>query len=219
MKYFNSKFFEFFNELSKNNSKAWFDENRKTYEKEVKKPFSKLVEDMIQKIQKHEDIDIKPSEAIMRINNDIRFSKDKTLYKTSVSANISKFGKKDKSYPGFYFQLSNDNISVYGGVYVLSTSQLKSERNHISNNLKDFQSIYSDARFIKYYKDIKGEKHKRIPKEFQSTFEKEPLIANKQFYYVAELDRELITSDSLAKKLMEYYKVGIDLNRFLQEGM
>lgn len=219
MKYFNSKFHKFLNELSENNSKDWFDDNRKLYKKEVKKPFSKLVEDMIQKIQKHEEINIKPSEAIMRINNDIRFSKDKTLYKTSVSANISKFGKKDKSYPGFYFQLSNDTISVYGGAYVLSTSQLESVRKHISNNLKDFRSIYSNIEFMRCYKDIKGEKHKRIPKEFQSTYEKEPLIVNKQFYYATELDPELITSDDLDEKLMEYYIAGIELNRFLKTGL
>lgn len=220
MKYFNSNFIKFFSELSKNNSKDWFDKNRKTYQKEVKEPFKDLIEEMISQIQKYEpEVKINPSQAIMRINRDIRFSKDKTPYNAHVAANISKFGKKDKSYPGFYIQLSEKNILVYGGAYVLSTDQLERVRNRISKNLKEFKSIYSDKEFVKYYQEIEGEKHKRLAEEFKILLEKEPLIANKQFFYSGELDAKLITSERLADELMKYYKAGSALNRFLQTAL
>lgn len=79
MKYFNPTFLNFFKELSKNNTTKWFNENRKIYENEVKKPFADFVEEMITRIQKYEpEVQIKPSEAISRVNKDILFSKDKT---------------------------------------------------------------------------------------------------------------------------------------------
>jgi uncharacterized protein (TIGR02453 family) len=105
MSYFNPAFIKFFKDLSQHNTTEWFNEHRKVYEKEVKKPFAEFVDEMIKRINKYEpEINIKASDAIMRINKDIRFSKDKTPYNTYVAANISAYGKKDKSYPGFYFQ-------------------------------------------------------------------------------------------------------------------
>lgn len=217
MRYFNPSLLKFFNELSKNNSTAWFNENRKTYEKEVKKPFADFVEGMIKRIQKvDKDVQIKPADAIMRINKDIRFSKDKTPYNTHVAANISAYGKKDKSYPGFYFQLAPEEIKIYGGAYMVENDTLQHIRNHIANNLKSFSAVYNDKAFTEKFGKIEGEKNKRIPAEFQAASEKEPLIANKQFYYSASLKPGLITAEDLPEKLMEYYLAGKKVNDFLK---
>lgn len=220
MAHFNQEFIKFFIELSQNNHKKWFDENRKTYEKEVKKPFSEFVGKMILNINEHEPgVQIRPSDAIMRINRDIRFSKDKTLYNTHVSAIISATGKKDKSYPGLYFRLSPEGIDVYGGAYMLDTATLKRVREFIANHLKNFSTTYNDKEFQTKYGQIEGEKHKRIPTEFKDIAEKEPLILNKQFYYSAHLESELITSDKLDKTLMEYYIAGKKVNEFLKKAI
>ena len=217
MSHFNPAFVKFFKELSKNNKTEWFNENRKTYEKEVKEPFSIFVEEMIQRIRKYEpEINIKPSDAIMRINKDIRFSKDKTPYNTHVSANISIYGKKDKSYPGFYFQFSHDKIMIFGGAYMIETPTLQKLRNYISENLKDFAAAYNNKNFKEKYGTIQGEKHKRVPEEFQSVAVKEPLIVNKQFYYMAELESDILIKNELPDKLMEYYLAGKKLNDFLK---
>ncbi len=219
MSYINPGFLNFFKELSKNNSSAWFNENRKTYEKEVKKPFAELVEEMIRRIQKHEpDVQIKASDAIMRINKDIRFSKDKTPYNTHMAANISAFGKKDKSYPGFYFQLSPEGIMIYGGAYAVENPTLLNIRNHIAGNLKDFAQAYSDKSFVEKFGKIQGEQNKRIPPEFQAAVDKEPLVANKQFYYAANLKPDVIASDALPDKLMEFYLAGKKVNDFLKQA-
>lgn len=206
MSHFSPAFLTFFKELTKNNSTTWFNENRKTYEKEVKKPFSNFVEEMIRRIQKHEpEVQIKAADAIMRINKDIRFSKDKTPYNTHVAANISVYGKKDKAYPGFYFQLSPEGISIYGGAYMVENPTLLNIRNYIAANLPAFSTAYSDKLFVEKYGQLQGEQNKRIPPEFVAVAEKEPLIANKQFYFSATLKPELITSAELADVLMEYY--------------
>lgn len=220
MGYFNTSFLKFFKELSKNNTKEWFDENRRIYEKEVKKPFSDLVEEMIGRIQKYEpEIQIKPSDAIMRINRDIRFSKDKTPYKTYVGANISVYGKKDKSYPGFAFQLSPEGVVIYGGIYMLGKTGLQNIRNYIAHNLNGFSAAYNDRSFKEKYGGILGEQNKRIPVEFRAVSEKETRIANKQFYCSASLKPGIITSHELPGKLMEYYRAGQKVNDFLKSGL
>jgi uncharacterized protein (TIGR02453 family) len=220
MSYFSPNFLQFFSELSKNNSTEWFNENRKTYKKEVKKPFEKFVQELIDQIQKHEpEVQIKPSDAIMRINKDIRFSKDKTPYNTHVSANISKFGKKDKSYPGFYVQLSAEGISIFGGAYMVENSQLANIRNYLTENLEDFKKVYSDKEFKAKFGTIQGEQNKRIPAELQEIAAKEPLIFNKQFFYSATLSPDLITSENLVETLMEYFQAGKKVNDFLKQAM
>ena len=87
MIYLEKEYLNFFNELSENNNKLWFDENRKRYEKFVKKPFENLITDLIAELS---NIDLKitmqAKDAMFRINRDIRFSNDKTPYKTQMSA-------------------------------------------------------------------------------------------------------------------------------------
>lgn len=217
--HFSPAFIQFFKDLSKNNSSEWFNENRKTYEKEIKKPFAEFVDMMIMRIQKLDpEVKIKASDAIMRINKDIRFSKDKTPYNEHVAANISKFGKKDKSYPGFYFQLSAKTVTIVGGVYNVENDQLQKIRKHISNNLTEFKKLYSDKTFKEKFETIQGEQNKRIPPEFQDAAEKENLIANKQFFYTAELKPSLITTEELPEVLMDYFKAGKKVNDFLKEA-
>ncbi|MDH4471827.1 MAG: DUF2461 domain-containing protein [Fluviicola sp.] len=217
MSHFNSSFLTFFRELATNNNSEWFNQNRKTYEKEVKKPFSDFVEEMIRRIQEQEpDLQLKPSDAIARINKDIRFSKDKTPYNTHVSANISVYGKKDKSYPGFFFRLSPENIEIYGGVYAAENHVIQAIRTFILANISDFKKAYGDPLFIEKYGAIQGEKSKRIPPEFKEAVLQEPLIGNKQFYFSATLPATLISSPQLADQLMEYYMAAKKVSNFLR---
>lgn len=220
MAYFSKAFLAFFKDLSQNNTTAWFDQNRKTYEKEVKEPFKNFVGEMITRIQKHQsDIKIAPADAIFRINKDIRFSKDKTPYNTHVSANISSQGRKSKEEPGFYFQFSHDKIMIYGGAYLVEPDALKKIRSTIAANPKAFAAAYNDKDFKEKFGSIQGEKNKKIPDEFKAAAEKEPLIANKQFFFGAELKAKHLTENDLADTLMEYYKAGKKMNDYLRKAM
>ena len=105
MKYFTSDFVEFFKDLAKNNQKEWFHENKKRYEASIKNPFTLFLKDLIAEIQKFDsELHIEPKDCILRINRDVRFSKDKTPYNLHYTAFISKGGKKDKSIPGFFLR-------------------------------------------------------------------------------------------------------------------
>jgi uncharacterized protein (TIGR02453 family) len=220
MSHFSNLFLQFFLDLAANNNTAWFNTNRKTYEKEVKKPFEEFAGLMINRIQEFEpEITIKPSDAIMRINNDIRFSKDKTPYKLHVCANISTYGKRNLGYPGFYFQLSPENITIYGGVYMVDNPALLKIRQYIAGNLKALSQAYEDSAFKAKFGTIQGEQNKRLAPEFQSILQTEPLVANKQFYFGAVLSPEFITDPKLSDILMEYYHAGRPVNQFFQQAM
>ena len=220
MSYFTQDFIQFFKDLAANNNKEWFDLNRKRYEKEVKVPFNNFIGDLITRISKDDpSISIQPKDAIFRINRDIRFSNDKTPYKTMVSAIITKGGKKDKTSPGLYIELTPEHVRVYGGVYMADKDQLYDIRAHIAENMDAFQKALNDKEFKSKYGEIRGEKNKVIPSELKDSAEKEPLIYNKQFYYFGEMKPDVILKDDLIEKVFEYYMAAKGIREFLSKAI
>jgi uncharacterized protein (TIGR02453 family) len=220
MGHFIPDFISFFKDLSHNNNKTWFDENRPRYRQSVKEPFYKFVEEMIVRIHRdNPDVLIRPSEAIFRINRDIRFSKDKTPYKTHMSALISPAGRKARDVPGFYFQLGGEGIRVYSGVHQTPKESLYKIRSYIGNHLKSFEKIINDENFKSHFIEILGEKNKRLPAEFQDTYKIQPLIANKDFYVFADLNKDYILDDDFAEILMNYYYTAKPLIIFLSKAL
>ena len=220
MNYFTPDFLEFFKELAANNHKDWFDINRKRYANEVKEPFKKLVGDLINEIKsKHEpELLIEPKDAIFRINRDIRFAKDKTPYKTNLSALLSPRGRKNHAYSSFYFELGPERIAIFGGCYGPSSQELASMRQHLLSNYSRFDKLRKDKSFISHFpKGIEGEKQKRVPKEFKEWVEKDDVFLNKQFYYGAELDADIIPTGKLFQTLMKYYALAHPMMNFLRE--
>jgi len=220
MAYFTQGFFDFFQELSENNHRDWFHANKSRYEQHVKKPFYTLVGELIDRI--HQDdpqVMIEPKHAVFRINRDIRFSKDKTPYKTNVSAFISPQGRKDHTHPGFYFDLNHQRIYLGGGAYSVDKEQLLQIRTAIASEPDRFKQLLEEEEFQQKYGTVKGEQHKRLPAEFKEAAEKQPLLFNKQFYYMAELDRELLLTDELPDHMMSYYYAAKPIKDFLLEAM
>ena len=92
-KYFTPEFFAFFGELAKNNNKEWFTKNKERYEKAVQEPSLRFIRDAgqrLQKISSYVVADAKPfGGSLSRIYRDIRFSPDKSPYKTEVGIHFS----------------------------------------------------------------------------------------------------------------------------------
>ena len=220
MAYFTNDFLEFFKELAGNNNKDWFDVNRKRYEKEIKDPFKKLVLDLIEAVDKVEgDIKIDPKHAIFRINRDVRFSKDKTPYKTNVSAVISKGGKKDHKNPGVYIELSPEHFRIYGGIYQLEKDDLLAVREYISENKMAFNKAITNKEFKNKYGEIHGEKNKILPKHLKEFGEDIPLIYNKNWYYYATLDPKTILKDDLIEIILDHHKSAKQVNSFFKKAL
>jgi uncharacterized protein (TIGR02453 family) len=220
MSYFTSEFLKFFRALKKNNNKAWFDANKECYETEVKKPFAAFVEEMLARIRTEDSkLTISAKEVIFRLNRDIRFSKDKTPYKTHMAANISAGGRKNHEEPGFYLQFGPDQMMIGGGAYMLETENLYKVRKAIIKNLEEFEALVKDKNFKQTYGTLQGEQNKVLPSEFKEYATQQPLVANKQFYYMAELEAETILKKNLPDLLMPYYHAGKAINAFLKHAM
>jgi len=220
MSHFTKEYLKFFRELEKNNHREWFHANKKRYEEHVKNPFKKFVELIIDKVQAVDPtVVIAPKDAIFRINRDIRFSKDKTPYKTNLSAAISAGGRKDHSKPGIYFEMGNKIFGIYSGVYMPDKNQLQKIRDGIAAEPKAFAKILKTKKFKDVWGEIHGEKNKRIPKEFAEAAEEQPLIFNKQFYVMAQFDADKILDPKLDKIIMDHYRAAKPMGDFFYEAI
>jgi len=217
MAFFTEDFLQFFIELAPNNNKEWFDIHRKRYEANVKEPFKRFVQLLIDQLAGKDPVfkDLEAKDCIFRINRDIRFSKDKSPYKLMVSAVIAPGGKKSKAVNGIYFELGPEYLRVYGGIYEIDKDDLLLVREGIAGDLKGFREACSDEKFLNVFGGvIHGDKNKVLPKELKDAAEIEPLIYNKQWYFYAEFEAENILRDDLDHLLLECYEAGRPMENF-----
>ena len=221
MSYFTKDFLGFLNELAANNEREWFKANKKRFDESVKAPFEAFVGEMIDRLSADDKrIMLTPKDAIFRIYRDTRFSKDKTPYKTHMAAVISPGGRKDFSTPGgIYIQLGADASRVYAGVYQPDSKQLQLIREHIVSNMKSFEKLVNNKEFKKRFGEVRGDKNKRIPKEFREAAKEQSLLFNKAFYFFADLKPSQITRKDLPDKVMDLYYASKPLAAFLGKAM
>ncbi|MBR9861406.1 DUF2461 domain-containing protein [bacterium] len=223
MAYFSNQFNTFFKGLAANNNKEYFDEHRKIYEKEVKKPFQELLRDLAQELSVYDkeigNLQIK--NAVFRINRDIRFSKDKTPYNLHVSAVVSPHGRKDMQHPGLYVMLSPDTCHFGGGMYMPDKDNLEKIRQHIVNHPKAIEALIKDKEFNKVYGGLKeGETNKILPKQFKEYGDTQPLLFNKQFYFMAEYPGEkTVIREDLLPFIAEHYRVAEPWNKWFKSAL
>jgi len=220
MAYLDQDFLDFFSNLEQNNHKEWFHANKKLYEKKVKMPFRAFIGDLIVALENHwGSIPFEAKDFIMRINRDIRFSKDKTPYKIRMEAMLSKHGRKEMTRPGIFLQASHKGVELYTGSYMLAKENLYNVRKAIVENPETFQKLISDKKFVSTFGEVRGEKNKRIDKEFREAAESQPLIFNKGFYYGFEMGPEVLLKGSLIKDLLAKFEAAEGMNGFLEEAL
>lgn len=218
--YFSKAYNEFFTELALNNEKKWFDEHKAVYLKEIKAPFEAFVRDLVKEVQKFEpDFEISPKDAIFRIYRDLRFSKDKTPYKTHMSAAVT----RDKSawgVPGYFVGIGAQGIALGGGLHELDKEALAKIRKALIDDPKTLQKRLSDPAFESAYGGLRGEQSKNLPAEFKPHVDSIPLLANKQFYFWKEIpDFDLIISDHLLEDVVGYFKIAKPINHWLRKAV
>lgn len=211
------KTLDFLTQLKKNNSKEWFDKNRDTYEV-VKKNFYSFINEMIHAISQF-DPAVKSTEAkhcVFRINRDIRFSNDKTPYKTHLSADISPGGKKSFS-AGYYIQIQPGGSFLAGGVWQPPTPQLNAIRQEIDYNTIVFKKILSEKNFKKHFGSLSEEdKVKTTPKGYEKTHPEIELLKLKSFLVVKDLKDKDLLSKNFTEECTEVFRAMHPLNKFLR---
>ena len=160
---------KFLKDLKKNNNKPWFDAHRKEYEA-AKGDFLNFVQAIIDKhCKKDKTISgLKAKDCVFRINRDVRFSKDKSPYKTNMGAYINRGGKKSL-FGGYYFHCEPGKAFLGGGLWMPMPPELSKVRQEIDYNLNAFKKIISSKKFKSVYKDLsRNEEYvlSRVPKGY-----------------------------------------------------
>lgn len=221
MAYFTKDYTEFLKDLAGNNNREWYHANKKRFETSVKQPFEEFITAVIERLKKHDkSLDgLEAKKCIFRIYRDVRFSKDKTPYKTQMSAVVAAGGRKDMDSVGVYLELTPEWVRVYAGMYMPDTEQKDRIRHYIADNAKEFDKLVSDKTFVKFFGKVHGEQNKTVPKELKEAAEKQPLILNKQWYYFSEMKPKEITNPKLVDLVEERYLASKPLSEFLAKAI
>lgn len=213
------KILQFLEELSRNNNKEWFNDNRTRYEESRDKMLF-MTEVLINEIRKFDpEIPVlNPKDCMFRIFRDVRFSPDKRPYKTNLGSFISKGGRKGDR-PGYYFHIEPDSSFIGGGVYMPQAEPLKAIRSYITENPEEFISITEDKSFKKIYPELYDHKLKTAPKGFPKDHEHIDLLRYKSYVFSTPLTNERLLSDSLVNYIIQSFSELYKFNNFLNRAV
>jgi uncharacterized protein (TIGR02453 family) len=206
----------FLKALQGNNNRDWFEENRAWYEKS-RQDFSDFVELLISEIRNFDpEIGVLTSKDCMfRIYRDVRFSKDKSPYKTNFGAYISRGGKK-LNFAGYYFHMEPGEYFMSGGVYMPQGPVLKAIREEIFHRIDEFKAILSSAAFKKHFNGLSEvEKMKTAPKDFPKDFPEMELLKYKHYIVMKNVGEKQLLKPDLLKIAGETYRAMLPFNHFL----
>lgn len=196
----------FLNDLKTNNNKAWFDANRTAYEA-ARADFiqfvSKLIDGLNQQDPAIAETPLQAKSCIFRINRDVRFSANKSPYKTNFGAWFNKGGKKLES-AGYYFNLEPGKCFVAGGMYMPEASVLTAIRQEIDYNVEEFEGLLAQPAFIKHFNGLsRGEALQRPPKGYAADNPAIEYLKLKSFTASYPLPDSALTKPTLAKQVLE----------------
>ncbi len=218
---FSTKTISFLHGLKKNNNKAWFEDHRKDYENELREPCKQLVRSMASVFAlKKLPLIADERRSLFRINRDIRFSKDKSPYKTHIGIVFPMKGSNENEWSGMYmfFEPSGAGdvkTGVGGGVYMPSPAYLKLLRERIADELAAFKKLNTKASFRKVYEaGITGESLKRIPKGFDEEHPGAEYIKMKEFLFNSPLTKKDLLSTDLPEILTERIQAALPVLEF-----
>jgi uncharacterized protein (TIGR02453 family) len=210
---------EFLTNLRLNNNRDWFNENKAVYEKS-RKIVEMFITELIGELSAFDKriTGVEARQAMFRIYRDVRFSKDKTPYKTAMGSYMAPGGRKSV-YAGYYVHIEPGNCFLAGGMYAPPADSLYKIRQEIVYKLDEYKKLISSKSFNKYFGEVKGDKLKRPPKGFPSEFKEVELIKNKDFILVHNITDGMIVSDELLTYSVEVFKALKKYNDFLNRSL
>lgn len=216
--YFAPEFFTFFRELSKNNDKEWFTANKERYEKVVQEPALRFIRDAgakLQKISPYLVAEAKPfGGSLSRIYRDVRFSPDKSPYKTHVGIHFwHGKGNGPEHTPGIFLHLESGESVACSGVWQPDPPALTKIRDRIVDEPDAWKKVLR-GKFV-----LQGDSLKRPPPGYDSNH---PLIQDlrrKDFVGARSLRDDEVTAPRFLDTFVEASTAMGPLNRFIAEAI
>lgn len=212
--------FDFLKKLKKNNTKEWFDANRDSYQL-AKENVQAIVKEFIDGITLFDKTiqGLEPKQCMFRINRDIRFSKNKSPYKTNFGASINQGGKKSMI-PGYYIHIEPGNSFLAGGSWMPPAPQLAAIRQEIDYNAEEFKRIISAKEFKNLFGNMSDEdKLKTAPKGYPKDHPEIELLKFKSYIVVHELSDEQLLGSNFMKHSLKVFKAMYPFHIFLRRAM
>jgi uncharacterized protein (TIGR02453 family) len=213
---------KFLKDLKKNNNKPWFDAHRKEYES-AKKDFEQMIQAVIDKQGKSDETisHLKAKDCLFRINRDIRFSKDKSPYKTNMGAYINRGGKKSL-FGGYYFHCEPGKSFVGGGLWMPMPNELNKVRQEIDYNLAAFKKIISSKKFKSVYDDLSRDAEytlSRVPKGYEADNPAADYLKLKSFVALTNISDDELSSKEIVKKLVAAFEALQPMLEFINHSL
>jgi uncharacterized protein (TIGR02453 family) len=218
---FSQSTLDFLKDLKAHNEKEWFHDNKKRYQS-ARSEFIEVVGTLVEGISGFDkefakgEVDAKKS--IMRINRDIRFSKDKTPYKTNLFSYLCKGGKKSP-YAGYYFNLEPESSFFGAGIYMPESPVLAKIRQEIDYNPEEWTAIVQDKNLVDEFGEIQPSgKLSRPPKGYDKENPMVDWLKFKGYYLQSFLSDQDILEKSV-KEIVDRLQNGHALIAFINRGI
>lgn len=202
-RYFTPELFKFLRELEANNEKPWWEDNKSRYDEVVKEPALEFIDDFSSHLQQISPFFVADARTVggslMRPYRDVRFSKDKTPYKTNVGIQFRHQAGKDVHAPGFYLHL--EPSANFGGVGLWNpeTQVAHAIRRKINDEPDKWASVAHSEPFSGTWSlSHPDDALKRVPKQYDSDHPYADDIRLKSFTAGSQLSQKYVTSSDFA---------------------
>ncbi len=211
--------YNFLKDLEQHNEREWFDENRERYQA-TRTQFLHLTDILINEIKTFDPaVGFQDSKKCMfRIFRDVRFSKDKSPYKSNYGSFIAKDGRKGGN-PGYYLHIQPGNSFVGGGVYGPPSDKLKKIRSEIYSNPEEFIEIIEAPEFKSAFTMYDSDKLKIAPKGFPKEWEHIDLLRYKSYSPFKPISDEELFDEKFIENVIEDFRKIYHFNRFLYSAI
>ena len=219
---FSKATFKFLEELSINNKREWFEENKARYESLIREPALDFIEDMADELEKfapHFRADArKMGGSLMRIYRDTRFSRVKTPYKTNIGIQFRHELGKDVHAPGFYLHIANDECFLAVGCWHPESEILGKIRDRIAESPEKWFMARDDKKFTNEWL-LDGDSLTRPPRGFAADHVAIEDIKRKDFVGLLPLTKSDILSTELVQLVSAKFSQTVPFMRFLCEAI
>jgi uncharacterized protein (TIGR02453 family) len=212
---------KFLKDLKKNNDRSWMEKNKQKYT-DAKADFELLVANLIKDISKFDSTvsSLEVKDCTFRLYRDVRFSKDKSPYKTNMGASFNPGGKKQPT-PGYYIHIEPGQSFVAGGLWMPEPVPLARLRQEIDYNYDQWKSIISSPAFKKYFPHgmDKADTLQRPPKGYEVSNPAIEFLKLKSFTTRHFLSDKDVTDPKTYKTVLDICKAIKPLLEFINHGI
>ena len=195
---------DFLHQLKSNNNKPWFESNKPNYLKELNH-IEIFADALLQELSKTDVLETASGKkSVYRIYRDIRFSKDKTPFKTFWGGSFTRATASRRG--GYYFHLEQGNSFFAGGFWGPNAADLKRIRSGFDHDAKSFRNILNSKSFVSTFGTLQGEQLKTAPKGFGIDHEAIDLLRYKQFLIIKRFTDDEVLSPLFLEQALETCK-------------